>query len=1206
MKYMTPKIVIKQVWIYVVTIVIFLLIVAMLFGSMLFVDGKVEVETDELKLQNKMELLIIQIQNSRNLLSEKARFFSEANMIDEEQNSNYYGRSNFNESYGYNKEQELIANLSSYTNELNKLNDNIETICKTFEVGKNDNQLLLINNLKMYANMVTDKEKKAIGLILETNKVEEKNIPNEFDLNIIDKGNLELDESEKINKAREILLSSSYKSSINSFNDLLYEVHNNVNKEATKKISLAVADTIYAKNVQYFLLGLIILLIIMLLVGFHFLYNKPILEDANILKKNRSYIFLKPKGVEALNILVSALNEHTEKLNAAEKKLKSNVIFLNTLLNALPYPVFYKDIQGNYVGCNMECENFIGSSSDEIRGKNVYAVWPNNNKAVHNDFDLSLLEAGGIKKYEVEELDAKGELRNFIIIKATYSNSEGDMEGIVSTMIDITEYKILQNQLKLAKEQAEDANQAKSDFLAVMSHEIRTPINAVAGFGYLLLKTGLEQKQKEYAENIVNSTNNLMGIINNILDFSKIEAKKVELENITFDLYDILSNLANNSSFAIYNKGLRLYVSISSDIPQILIGDPLRLNQIILNLMNNAIKFTEKGEISVLIVLVKKQDKKLMLKFNVRDSGIGLMEEQRARLFKAFSQADMTTTRKYGGTGLGLAICKNLVEMMNGEIYVESNYGEGSNFIFTAEFEESLKPYIEVNENESFKSIKILLISANSELTNNIKSQLDQFHCYTNIADSLKQANSFVSKGELELSKLYDLIIFDLSMGKENIKQFMQNISESFADKLPKLIIVSPYFQKGIQDSYDDINKDAFLFYPIGQSNLYNQLVNLFGYVSINEYEDKLEKRDNKLKGLKVLLVEDNEINQRVAEDILKTVGIEVQIASNGREAVEMVQAESYDIVLMDLQMPVMDGFEASKEIRGIKEFETLPIIALTADALSDVIAKALEVGMNDYITKPIWPKALFKLLEHYSTKVTRADKVELLSKELEETLTIKDIEGIKKANIGLRISTSIKALEVKEGLYRIGGSEEAYLNILQKFYKDRIKFITNINEAIGKEDNSDAVRAAHTLKGVAGNIGAYDLQHCARLLEMAIKEGQTDKIENCFKETKEKLDIVIIDIAILLKENEDIFIINKEAKDCDLKENEILDLIKSLKTSLEEYDIKALKEVEALENALDEFNVKSHFSIMKDHIDSLEFDEALEVLNTIADDIKF
>jgi PAS domain S-box-containing protein len=564
-----------------------------------------------------------------------------------------------------------------------------------------------------------------------------------------------------------------------------------------------------------------------------------------------------------------------------------------------------------------------------------------------------------------------GEMVLGVMAVQSYTNanqfSQKDLDLIV-TVSEQTAMAIKEvlntEELKNAKAVAESATKSKSDFLANMSHEIRTPMNAIMGMTHLALQTKLTEKQQDYLKKTHRSATSLLGLINDILDFSKIEAGKMDMESVDFHLDDVLDNVSTLISIKAEETGLALEFQTPTEIPRFLKGDSLRLGQILINLSNNAVKFTAKGKVTIETKLIEKTSDKFKLQFAVHDTGIGLTREQIGKLFKSFSQADSSTTRKFGGTGLGLTISKRLVEMMDGKIWVESEPGKGSSFIFTA--------------------------------------------CF----------------------------------GHGNEEEITARAS-----------------QKGF-------DKEAL----------------------------------RSIQGARILLVEDNEINQQVAQEILENAGFVIDIAEDGLKAVEAVEKTSYDLVLMDIQMPVMDGYESTKTIRGNPQFKDLPILAMSASAMTQDLEDAKAVGMNDHVAKPIdvdgLMKTLLKWVKHKKRELPK-DFSEGLDKASDESSEIKldDLPGI----------------SVKLGLSRVAGNQKLYINLLNKFLRDFEDIVSQIQTSLNQNDLPLAQRQAHTLKGVAGNIGAQGVQTAAGAVESKVAKNDLTSIPTLLESLTSEMAPVIL-----------------------------------------------------------------------------------------------
>ncbi|MBF0460582.1 MAG: PAS domain S-box protein [Magnetococcales bacterium] len=776
-----------------------------------------------------------------------------------------------------------------------------------------------------------------------------------------------------------------------------------------------------------------------------------------------------------------------------EDALRKERDFIREMVNALPGTLYLISREGQFQLWNKKFEEITGRTPEEV--------------SVASPADFFQGEERVTICERVQEVFTQG----FAVVEASLVSRDGtlhphyfvgqriELDGtpyLIGMGLDISERKRMEDDLRAAKKQAEAATIAKGEFLATMSHEIRTPMNAVMGLTDLALQTELTPKGRDYLTNVALASRALLRIINDILDFSKMDAGKLQLEAVDFLLRDVFDHQADLFRQKAAEKGIELILQIGTGYRYALTGDYLRLEQILINLVGNAIKFTEEGEIEVGVRLVEQKGNHVLLEFFVRDTGIGLSQEQMDTLFAPFVQVDSSTTRKHGGTGLGLSICKRLVEMMAGQIWVESTPGIGSIFRFTV-----LLLRREVAEQDDMTlpadmhALRVLVVDDNPTASHSLRVFLDAFGFSTTATGSGREALAEIQQGILGKDP-YQLILVDWLMpewdGIETIRQILEATAsdETQGDPLPRIILLTTYDrEEEIRQRANAMGIRALLPKPVNCSLLFDTIMELFCREVTKVYQPGCEAIDltevtEKVAGAQVLLVEDNVINQWVAREMLEKVGLVVTVAGDGLEAVRMVMAASFDLVLMDIQMPTMDGYTACRQIRKDPRFGPLPIIAMTAHAMDEDRQRCLEAGMVGHLAKPIDRRHLYATLMAW---IKPGDRPKVTTVPVSNS--IPDTKG-------LELPTILPGIDVADGLDRLGNNHQIYRLILLEFRKDFDKTAEKVRLALqGKrrDDMQSAQHLVHTIKGMSGNLSARRLFHASAALGQAIRENRQD-----------------------------------------------------------------------------------------------------------------
>lgn len=774
--------------------------------------------------------------------------------------------------------------------------------------------------------------------------------------------------------------------------------------------------------------------------------------------------------------------------------LKAEQYLLNALVANIPDAVFFKDRDGRFLRVNQAMASDAGySHPDDLVGKTDADIWERDLLPELAEDERRILETGEpLINKEEQPIIADGPPRWVLVTKMPLRNEADEIVGTFGVARDITQQKEMQLQLESARDAAESASRAKSAFLANMSHEIRTPMNAVMGLTELVLQSRLDDIQRDYLGTVMDSAESLLSVINDILDFSKIEAGMLQFEDVDFLLPDIVGDTVRAQALRAERKDLELACFVDPQIPNALLGDPSRLRQVLTNLISNAIKFTATGEVIVRIEQVSNENGHLSLRFSVRDTGIGIQPDQLESIFEPFEQADMSATREFGGTGLGLAICQRLVSLMGGQIEVDSEPGRGSTFHFTVEFQVSDKATRPAPVPAAIKDLRVLIVDDNATNRTILEQVLLAKEMAPVTAPSALDGFSLLQDA-LRAGQPFRLLVSDVHM--PHIDGFglaeMIRADASLSDL--DIIQLTSTGKHGDQQRCQELRIAAQLTKPVKQSELYNVVIRTLGIDQPDQdgWLGLQEPPAGELPPLRILLVEDSLANQKVALAVLAGSGHTTVVANHGKEALSILESQQFDVILMDVQMPVMDGLETTSAIRagedGVLD-DHQPIVAMTAHAMSGDRQKCLDAGMDEYVSKPVRRETLFKAI---------ATAVGI---DFEEA----SMSGVRTA------ATTEKLVNWNAPLGQLRGDHAVLKDITQSYIDETCLNLSQLPDAITAGNAPESRRLAHSVKGAMRFFRAEIAQQCGLELEELCGTGDLTRAPELFERLKSEVERVL------------------------------------------------------------------------------------------------
>lgn len=894
-----------------------------------------------------------------------------------------------------------------------------------------------------------------------------------------------------------------------------------------------------------------------------------------------------------------AMKEDITNVRMMEKQALDQVVFLNQLMDTVPNPIYFKDSEHRFLGCNASYEKAFGVRREEIIGQEAHKMQYINSELqkIFYEDDEEVLKKGATIQREIEMHFAQDGIHQLRYWKTAFRLSDGSIGGVLGVLVDITDLIDKESELEKALKLAKEATSAKSLFLANMSHEIRTPMNAIIGMCYLAMKGVKDAKQKDYLDKIYYSANQLLSIINDILDFSKIESGRMEVEEVEFRLEDTVNHAISLVSSKAYEKNLEFLCYLPTYIPEYVIGDSQKISQILINLLSNAIKFTSTGLVAIRTELQSINREQVIVRFLVKDTGIGISKENQAHIFEAFQQADNSTTRRFGGTGLGLSICQKLATLMGASLTVESEEKVGSTFVLTVPLKRPKRDVVDVKTYpEVLMKQHFLIVEEQSATAELYMQYLQSMRFHATLVDHVEEACRLA---KLKFGDPFTVLILNNQMSREEKEQVIGCLYEQKNYHNPKvLLVVKP--DEELDDMMNEV--DGVLHKPFTASALFEAILGILGKSEVDERSvSDGAKHSMRLEGLRLLLAEDNEMNAQIANELLESEGAQVEWVNNGQEAVSRIKKNegAYDLILMDIQMPIMDGYDASVAIISLGC--SIPIVAMTAKAFSEEREKCISVGMNDHIAKPIDPDQLFEKVVYHTTRHFGGQREvhdelsshEDISKQSADRSVMFEKAMVEKSEVE-KVDDTYKGIDMRSGLKRVANNQKLYNDLLQRFLQSYRGFIQEVEKVLG--DAGEVKMKAHTLKGVAGNIGAMGVYQLAAKLE---SEEEQEEIRNILAELHTELSEVFSEIQKIGKEH------RPKDEEIEIPRLQLQEKLEEVVELLKEADGEALDAFERLKSSLLKTRFREDVPYIEAKIRQFDYDMAIDSLEKIVEGVK-